>query len=276
MVDPPAELYLDLLKRCLTRWDFGEEHRPISLPSTRWKARVLTGIDEQLHRHGMRIVTDAPFDPKRRQIGKDWPVDAETMVGLTRLDNVQQCVTSVIRDDVPGDLFEAGVWRGGVTILMRAVLAALGISDRRVWVADSFQGLPAPDGDRYPADAGDTHFELVDTLGIPLEQVQENFRRYGLLDDQVQFLPGWFRDTLPTASVDRIAVLRLDGDMYESTIVALDALYPKLSVGGYLILDDYLSHPACREAVTDYRSGHEIVEPIVEIDWTGVFWRRER
>lgn len=276
MSEHAAELYLDLLKRCLTRWGFGEEHRPMSVPSTRWKAAVLTAMDGRLHRYGMRIVTDAPFKPERREIGKDWPVDAETMVGLKRLDNVQQCVTSVIRDGVPGDLLEAGVWRGGVAIFMRAVLAAYGVSDRLVWAADSFRGLPPPDESRYPADAGDTHHELDEILGVSLDVVQENFRRYGLLDDRVRFVPGWFRDTLPTVPVEHLAVLRLDGDMYESTIVALNALYPKLSVGGYLIIDDYLSHPACREAVTDYRNAHRVAEPILEIDWTGAYWRRER
>jgi hypothetical protein len=86
----------------------------------------------------------------------------------------------------------------------------------------------------------------------------------------------WFRDTLPTAPVDRLAVARLDGDPHESTTDALVALDPKLSVGGYLIVDDYVAIPACRQAVEDYRRRHAVTEPLVEIDWTGVFWRRER
>ncbi len=106
------------------------------------------------------------------------------------------------------------------------------------------------------------------------EEVRANFERYGLLDEQVRFLKGFFQDTLADAPIEQLAVVRLDGDMYESTIVALDALYPKLSVGGYLIVDDWGAVPGCRQAVEDYRRDHGITEPIVEIDWTGVYWQR--
>jgi O-methyltransferase len=147
------------------------------------------------------------------------------------------------------------------------------VTDRTVWVADSFAGLPAPDAQRYAADAGDRHHEQS-ALAVSLEQVQENFRRYDLLDEQVRFLPGWFRDTLPAAPIDRLAVLRLDGDMYESTTDALTVLYPKLSDGGFCIIDDYGAIPGCRAAVEDYRAAHGLTEPITEVDWTGVYWRK--
>ena len=142
-----------------------------------------------------------------------------------------------------------------------------------MWAADSFEGLPRPDVDRFPQDAGDPHHGY-DFLVVSLEEVKENFARYGLLDDQVRFLKGWFRDTLPTAPIERIAVLRLDGDMYESTWEALASLYPKLSLGGYAIIDDYKVIPGCREAVNEYRSHNGIADEITEIDWAGVFWRR--
>jgi O-methyltransferase len=254
-ITDPAELYLDLLKNCLTRLAFGER-RPLD---------PFTGQPME-------------FDQQRRAAGLDWPSEAETMAGLLRLDNVQQCVVDVLRDRVPGDLVETGVWRGGITILMRAVLKAYGDTERTVWAADSFAGLPVPDAEKYAADAGWDFSKSAgyEVLASPVEQVQANFARYGLLDDQVRFLVGWFRDTLPDAPIDRIAVLRLDGDLYESTMDALDALYPKLSVGGYLIIDDYLSWEPCRRAVNDYRAAHDIAEPIQEIDWTGAFWQRTR
>jgi O-methyltransferase len=176
---------------------------------------------------------------------------------------------------VPGDLIETGVWRGGSTILMRAVLEAYGVRDRRVWVADSFAGLPPPSPEKYPADLGDT-FHTYPELAVSLEKVQANFAKYGLLDGQVRFLEGWFKDTLPGAPIERLAVARLDGDMYESTMDALVALYPRLSIGGYLVVDDFGAVPACRKAVEDYRAEHGIDEPIEAVDWTGVFWRRER
>ena len=195
------------------------------------------------------------------------------MIGLYRLDNLQQCITDVLRREVPGDLIEAGAWRGGATIFMRAVLAAYGDTERQVWVADSFEGLPQPDPERFPAEAGDKHW-VWEQLAVSVEEVQANFARYGLLDERVRFLPGWFKETLPSAPIERLAVLRLDGDMYGSTMDALEALYPKLSVGGYVIVDDYSNIPQCKEAVNDFRNAHQIIDPIESIDWTGVYWQR--
>ena len=208
-----------------------------------------------------------------REFGIDWPRHAETMSGLRRLDNVEDCVLDVIDRGVPGDLAETGVWRGGTAILMRAVLAATGDENRRVWAADSFEGLPAPDLDSHPQDAG-VDYTGFPELAVGVRQVQDNFARYGMLDERVCFLPGWFRDTLPAAPINRLAVLRLDGDLYQSTIEALDALYPKLAPGGYCIVDDFGAIPACRQAVEDYRARHAITEPLLPVDWTCVYWRR--
>ena len=195
------------------------------------------------------------------------------MIGLKRLENLQHCITEVIRRNVPGDLIETGVWRGGASIFMRAILKAYGDQSRAIWVADSFEGLPRPDG-RYPQDTGDTHWKHKRTLGISLEQVKANFSRYGLLDEQVRFLVGWFKDTLPLAPIKQLAVLRLDGDMYSSTMDALESLYHKLSPGGYAIIDDYGAVPACKRAVDDFRAANHISEELRSIDWTGVFWKR--
>jgi O-methyltransferase len=244
-----ASLYLDLLGRSLTRYGFEDE---TIVPETREHTEL---------------------DLDRRRDGRDWPVHAETMVGMLRLDNLRQLLETVLADDVPGDVIETGVWRGGASIFMRGVLAAHGDPKRRVWLADSFQGLPPPDAERYPADAGDQLF-TIDLLAVSLEAVKANFERYGLLDDRVRFLPGWFRDTLPDAPVKRLSLIRLDGDMYESTIVALEALYPKLSPGGFVVVDDYGAIPGCKQAVDDFRAAKGIDAPLTEIDWTGVWWRR--
>jgi len=104
--------------------------------------------------------------------------------------------------------------------------------------------------------------------------VRANFARYDLLDDQVRFPPGWFRDTLPTAPIDQLAVLRLDGDLYESTMDALSNLYLKLSVGGYVIIDDY-QIPGCQQAVHEFRAANGIEDdPLEPIDKWSVYWRR--
>jgi O-methyltransferase len=264
--------YLELIKRCLTREIFLDEEAR-ELRPTGWRGKAWAPVRAGLARLGVQIVRRGG-DPVGRAEGRGWPGSAETMIGMQRLDNVQECVTDVIRRGVPGDLIETGVWRGGTCIFMRAILAAFHDSERRVWVADSFQGLPSPDPQYYAPDQ-DLTLDLP-WLVIPLEQVKANFARYGLLDDQVEFLSGWFKDTLPSAPIEQLAVIRLDGDLYESTIEAISALYPKLSMGGYLIIDDYGCIEECRRAIADYRAEHGITEEIKMIDWTGAYWQRLR
>lgn len=250
MTDARA-LYLDLMKRVLTN---------------------VVYADPRLSFDGAALLD---FDAALRAQGQDWPRRAHTMVGGKRLDNLQHCVETALAENVPGDLIETGVWRGGCTVLMRAILKAYGDTTRTVWVADSFEGLPKPDVERFPADRDDTHHE-VDYLRVSEADVRETFRRYGLLDAQVRFLKGWFRDTLLRAPIERLAVLRLDGDMYESTMDALAALYDKVSPGGFVIVDDYGAIPACRQATDAYRRAHDVDEPMSQVDWTGVYWRKQR
>ena len=214
-------LYLDLLKRALTNWIHGHEEFVSAAPNG--LSKLIANI---VFPAGTMLVTPRRFDEQKRENGQDWPVPllAHTMVGLKRLDNLQMCIENVITDAVPGDLIETGVWKGGSTIFMRGALKAYGDSSRRIWVADSFQGLPPPNPKKYPADDGDIH-HTIDTLRVTEEMVRQNFAAYGLLDDKIMFLKGWFRDTLPTAPIEHLAVIRLDGDMYESTMDALQNLY---------------------------------------------------
>jgi len=267
MIDDPRALYLELVKKSLTCSLYEGNDGTFFRPPGGWRRALL----RQLLPPDVCLVRRAADD--QRTEGRDWPALALTMVGAKRLDNLHECVETVLRDGVPGDLIETGVWRGGSVILMRAILKAHGVTDRTVFVADSFAGLPKPDAERYPADAGDRHW-MYGELAVSLDQVRANFDRYGLLDDQVRFLKGWFKDTLPTAPIERLAVARLDGDMYASTMDAIEALYPKLQPGGFLIVDDYGAVPACKQATDDYRARCGIREPIVPIDWTGVYWRK--
>ncbi len=266
------DLYLELLKTVLLREGLGGQARPIR-PRRGVRHLLYSPIAEALRRRGLELVR--VVDDEIVAEGRGWKSDAETMIGRRRLNNLQECITDVLEREVPGDLIETGVWRGGASIFMRAVLKARRDTERLVWAADSFQGLPPPDPGRFPEDAQDEHWR-VSQLAVPLDQVKANFARYGLLDDQVRFLPGWFRDTLPTAPVECLSVLRLDGDMYESTMVALECLYDKLSVGGYAIVDDYGAVPGCRSAVDEFRDRYGLTEKLVRIDWTGVYWRRAR
>lgn len=268
----PAGLYLDLLKQVLTRALFETEEQAYEPPRDA-PERPLWDVLRDHSPRGVAMVRRRRYDPAKRAEGRDWPADAETMVGLRRLDNVQACVERALADGVPGDLLEAGVWRGGAAILMRAVLAAHGVTDRQVWVADSFEGLPPPDAERYPADAGDRHWTRSE-LAVSADQVRASFARYGLLDDRVRLLEGWFEDTLPAAPVEQLAVLRADGDMYGSTMDILRSMEPRVAPGGFVIIDDYGAIEQCRRAVEDYRAEAGIAEEIHEVDWTGVYWRK--
>jgi O-methyltransferase len=262
-------LYIELMKNIVLNKIYGQvEYRPVI--GSNFLDRSIAAAFRSL---GLHLVRKIIIDEHIRDEGLDWPATAHTMIGKKRLDNLQFCIEDVLANAVPGDLIETGAWRGGATIFMRAVLKAWRITDRRVWVADSFEGLPAPDEGKYPADRGDT-FHTCSYLKVSLEEVRENFRKYELLDDQVVFLKGWFSQTLPSAPITSLAVMRLDGDMYESTMDALSALYPRLSAGGYVIIDDYECVPACKQAVRDFREKHGVRDEVRQIDQHAVFWRR--
>ena len=197
---------------------------------------------------------------------------SHSMIGTKRMKNIEDCLDTVRVDGVPGDLVETGVWRGGAAVFMRAYLEAYGMDGRVVWAADSFEGLPVP---THPADQGfDFSAGVAPTLAVSMGEVQSVFARYGLLDERVKFLKGWFKDTLPGAPIGDIALLRLDGDLYESTWDALSALYDKVASGGYVLVDDYGDFLPCRRAVDEFRAQRNIVEPINAVDWTGIFWRK--
>jgi len=252
--DTPAEMYLELLKRSLTNTIFEGE----------------PDIDDDEFRFTMHRVSHYVNS------------DAVSMIPLGRFDNIRSCIENVLRSGVPGDFIETGVWRGGATIFMRGVLKVHGVADRLVWAADSFEGLPKPDPERFPLEAraqsGPVLQKSYENLAVGLEEVKRNFAAYGLLDEQVKFLKGWFKDTLPTAPIGALSLLRLDGDFYESTMDALTGLYDRLSIGGYAIIDDYGedSWTYCRKAVDEFRAERNIQDPLVAVDSKCSYWQRTR
>ena len=303
-------LYLDLVKRTVTNLIY--EDRPTIF-----------------YDHNLDPVVADRYRLERRILGEDCPLEAHTMVGLHRLNNLQACVEKLLAERIPGDLLEAGVFRGGASIFLRALLKAHHCTDRQVFACDTFRVLQAtkpslvldfilssalaciswipspalhravviglhrrikPEMRSFPLfeDPSPALIKLVlfqmryargpvinatkDQTGV--EAVRSHFAAYGLLDDQVQFLEGFFSDTLPTAPVDQLALIRLDGDLYESTMDILNPLYPKLSKGGYCIVDDYHAFPDCRRAVDEYRAKHGITEELIPIDHIAVYWRK--
>lgn len=242
-------LYLDLMERAVSNWIYGDEAIRADLTLT-------------------------PFDAARRAAGRDIPSTAHSMIGLRRLRHLRRVAEDVLSEGVPGDFMECGVWRGGAVILMRAVLAAFDISNRRVWAVDSFAGLPPPDS-RFEKDA-DTVFNFHERseLAVSVDDVRSNINRYSLLDDQIVLLKGLFCDTLPALPSLKLAILRIDGDLYSSTMDVLENMYSNVSPGGVVILDDYGVVVDSHRAVLDFRARHEIKEEMFAVDGDAVFWRK--
>lgn len=253
--------YLDLLKLCLCDLGGSSTTSVRGLPHGHVVSRELSGDELSL----------------RAEAG-DWPAHGLTMIGLRRLDDLQRCVERIVGDGIGGDLIEAGCWRGGASILMRATLDALGAEGRTVWAADSFQGFShdARGRDRAEGepDTVEPYLAAFDFLAAPLEEVRASFARLGC-ERGTKFLPGFFENTLPGLTAQRWSLVRLDADTYDPTLLALRCLYPALSTGGYLIVDDYGDVTECRAAVDRFRDEHGIREPLEWIDSSCIRWRRE-
>jgi O-methyltransferase len=267
------QLYVDLLKRALTRTLVAksiERHslnpkRPIFALTNKIIKSILTPLKLELVKNIQSTTNDYAESTHSANTRNE---EAETMLGIKQLDQMQAAITDVVSNNIPGDVLEAGVWRGGMTILMRGVLRAIDDDSRNVWVVDSFEGLPDPDKNQ------DSFGWVEEDMSVSLEDVKKNFQRYGLLDEKVKFLKGFFDDTLPQAPIDKLSILRVDADLYESTLSVLEPLYPKLSVGGYAIFDDYLNLKDCQRAINEYRQKHNIRDEIVEIDQRAIYWKK--
>lgn len=286
-----SNLYINLLKKSLLNllyieneakliWIFQEAlaKREINFHSFRdpYNYENVFRLLNQVKRSGDTIVLsefDSDGVPRPRRDLRNITELSHTMIGEARIENIRFCVESVLSENIAGDLIETGIWRGGAVIFMRGLLKAYGIEDRIVWAADSFDGVPEPS---WAEDANfDISKNVLPVLAVTLEEVKGYFDKYDLLDDNVQFLEGWFKDTLTTDRIEKLAILRLDGDLYESTMDALNPLYAKVSSGGFVIVDDYESCAPCKSAITDFREMHGIFEPLVKIDGHSVFWRKD-
>ena len=269
------DLYLNLLKNTLCYLIWEESESPVGLYGGSRRFKIFGGqlIVKFLRKFNLKLMKSVKFDRSKREAGQDWPIKAHTMMGLKRLTNIQSCAQKVIQENIAGDFIETGVWRGGGCIFMQGILSAYNQTQmRKVWVADSFEGLPPCNQELYPKDLYDWT-PMNHSLAISIDEVQENFRRYDLLGENVIFLKGWFKDTLPDVPIEKLAILRLDGDMYESTMDSLNNLYNKLQPGGFLIIDDYLVD-SCLAAIRDFRNENDIKEEIIMIDDVSAYWRK--
>ncbi|ACD82596.1 TylF/MycF/NovP-related O-methyltransferase [Candidatus Methylacidiphilum infernorum] len=264
------ELYIELLKNSLTFRLYPEQLGILNfLRIPPWIGWALRFFVKQLDKRD--LVLARRKTERDVEEGNFWPLYAQTMVGLKRLRNVQECIEDVLENGIEGDFLEAGVWRGGCAIFMKGMLVAWGDTKRKVFVADSFSGFPSHKPSIFSSESG---FDKSSYIAVSEEEVRDNFRRYGLLDDRVIFIKGYFEETLIHAPVEKLDILRIDADLYSAYKAALNALYDKLSIGGYCIIDDYVME-GCRAAVDEYRKEKGILAPLRQIDWTGVYWKKE-
>ena len=258
------DAYLNLLRDALVNWHYLPHEPPTRGPDN---------VADEVRR-------------MRRDEGRDWPAWAVTMCGRKRLDHIRRCIDTVVADGVQGDFIETGVWRGGLCIFARAALSTtafgrmtddgrrvIDIGARTVYVADSFEGLPRPDADKWPADEGSRHYER-DNFRVSRAEVEANFVRFGVPLTGVQFLEGFFEDTLP-GPVGKLSILRLDGDMYGSTMHTLRALYDHVEPRGFIISDDWTASKRERRAIEDFWTERGLSPEVEVVDWTCRAWRKE-
>jgi O-methyltransferase len=235
----------------------------------------------------IRTLTNSMY-PESEDKSKNggWPLYSHTMLPTEKLNTIRYCIDYCLENDIDGDLIETGVWRGGAVIFMEGVLHASGALNKKVYVADSFEGLPCPSIGGCEEDAGSGYFgqrgargklpwaeRHKEELSIGLEEVKNNFKKYNLLKDNVFFVKGFFEHSMKNIDIDKLCLLRLDGDMYSSTIVVLNELYDKVTKGGFVIIDDW-KLPQAQKAVVDFRKNNNITEPLLR-DGTGVFWQKK-
>jgi hypothetical protein len=274
---PPDSLrcrYLWLLKRALLNLLYPELELQVRLLANDRPAEIGIALKRALRDIGDR----RPKELARLVAGKrtgNAPFDGpHTMIGLHRLNNIERCAERLFAEGIEGDFLEAGVCQGGATIFMRALQLAHGEGHRNTWVVDSFEGVPpsVKEADQpYPIQLEEAREPW---LACSLARVRDNFLRYGLLDEGVEWIPGWVSESLPAAPIGTLALLRIDVDLYSSTAECLDLLYDKLVPSGFLIVDDYGFLPSCRDAVDDFRRCRGIEEEIRRVDYSGIFWRK--
>ena len=202
-----------------------------------------------------------------------WEIDPlsrpTTLLTKSQLDLIEKAVGAVEARGVAGHFLEAGVWRGGAIILMSALIKTFNICGRKVFAADSFAGFP-----KNTRAINDPVDQWSDRWVASVEEVKQALGRFGLLDDRIEFVVGFFEDSLKSLEGQQFSIVRLDSDSYDAVETSLEYLYPLLSQGGFLIVDDW-HLPGCRMAVTEYRSQLGVKDEIHE--WDGnAYWVKQQ
>ena len=219
------------------------------------------------------MLIEEPFETLKKKL----KATGTTIVSEQQVNNCFTLMESIRINNIVGDFLEAGVYKGGIPIFMNSFLKHHNLKDRKVYAADSFNGFPISDYEKDNEDANKFFQEVpgINEWKFDLSKVQDNFKKFNVLNEQIIFLEGFFSNTLPTAPIEHLSILRFDGDLYRSCLDVLEPLYPKLSKGGYFICDDYFDDKwHTKQAVDEYRTKYKITDPIIRIDSNGMFWKK--
>jgi hypothetical protein len=200
-----------------------------------------------------------------------------TMTGYMRVAALCNAIAYLARAGIAGPIVECGVWKGGSAMAAALMLQSLGDREREIHLFDTFDGMTPPDARDVEVAGGAnaaTQMAASDKLTsfvwayAPLAEVQSNMRSTGFPESRVRYVQGPVEDTLPREAPATIALLRLDTDWYASTRHELDHLYPRLAVGGVLILDDYGHWQGAKDAVDEYVSEHRLRLLLNRVDYS--------
>ena len=272
--------YLDLVKKTVVADFYPFTYLDIDYPTSNFIKRIIKKIIIKTISKN-KISIKKTLTPDEVENGSERSSLSFSMVGKKRLNNVHKLIDRIFKDNIEGDFLEAGIWKGGIIIFMRACLLAYNDKNRKVWGIDSFKGLPPLDVHNFPEDK---IFEKIlddwnrQEMIVSKKEVIENINKFDLYDNQVELIEGWFSDVFKkNYNIKKLSLCRIDGDLYQSTYEALVGLYPKISLGGYVIIDDYgLWSGACKKAVDRFREENNINSELIKIDWAGVYWRKEK
>jgi O-methyltransferase len=244
---------------------------------SRLNGRALSRLNKALGRRGYRIegVKLMPPDYDQATIDLFRKVKPYTLTGHERVFALRQAVAYVVKANIPGALVECGVWRGGSMLVIAHTLLELGVTDRDLYLFDTFETMPPPgaqDVDLWGARAADTFDAALASpvyAYIPQKQIRSLLEATGYPAERLHFVKGMVEETIPDGAPPQIALCRLDTDWYESTAHEMEHLYPRIQPGGVLLVDDYGHYMGSKQAVDEYIAKHDLALLLNRIDYTG-------
>lgn len=231
-------------------------------PYVRLVAAVVVGLPSQGTCGGEGCSSVLAYREEERKFGNDWPPHGFTMIGKARVANFRAAIEEVNRNGIAGAIVETGVWRGGACMFAAAVTRESSMPQRQIYLFDAFEAI---------GNYGEATAHFLDTSE---KAVRDGFEALGLMGENIHFRKGLFKDTVPAWDAGQIAVLRVDGNFYDSYQDALYYMYPHVPVGGIIIFDDVFSHAPVMRAWEDFKKDQGLGEELNRIDLHSAWFRK--